>query len=482
MSPALRQVCDGVLGLLLFLAPGAACASLLPVFRKRRWPARHGYAWLLGVTWVAGSSWAASHCLGWQLRRGVILPLAMLPLAAAIAARFTRKRATNRQEESFRGYSFSKKFSGALPVLAFLLCSFITLGLFADVLTSPVYDWDGVMTWGTTARFMRAERSVNANVLRNERYLLSHPSYPALMPVAQVALVEVLGTNDDERLPRMIYAGFFPAFLLILYDGIASLAGRKVASLAVLIPAALPVFYLYEFGGSSGNYSDFPLACFAGGGALVLCLERRDLSGGIGAGIFLAGAVLTKNEGIMIVGFVLAAALLAAASRKRQPAGPLRQFAPPIVAAGLVALAFVFLHSWQVHVPKKGTPSYVVAFRNTTLPAAVSNLIDSGKEVVPHLVEVPLWGYFWLAFPALLALGWRNVRRRVPWVMTAALAPLLVMASAYAVTPASYGLVNATAHRFLIQAAVPLFLIVGVAFRKTVPGAPASPQAIAASS
>src|SRR5258706_8676648 len=154
MSPAFRQVFDGLGGVLLFLAPGAAWVMLLPAIRHRRWPARAGYAWLLGVIWVAGSSWAASHLLGWPLSRGVILPLALLPVAAAILLSFRTNATSNRDGRSSGLYSLSKKSAGVLSFLVFLFGTFVGVGLFADVLTNAVTDWDGLITWTAPAACM----------------------------------------------------------------------------------------------------------------------------------------------------------------------------------------------------------------------------------------------------------------------------------------------------------------------------------------
>ena len=153
------------------------------------------------------------------------------------------------------------------------------------------------MTWCAAARWVRADRSVTPRALRDPRVFVSHPRYPLLMPLAQVAVQETFDAGDDRRAIKPLYAAFFPALLLVLFDvarrhaGTCARARRRRARRRARSR-------LTDFGGADGAYSDVPLGAFFGGGFLLLlgryARGRRQLA----AAILLGAAVLTKNEGL----------------------------------------------------------------------------------------------------------------------------------------------------------------------------------------
>ena len=131
----------------------------------------------------------------------------------------------------------------------------MSLGVLAEALTNPVTDWDGRMQWATQARFARAARTVDAPVLRDARFFVSHPRYPLLMPLAQVAALETWNADDD-RLFRPLYAALFPVALALVFAAASPLAGREAAACAVFAAAVVPVLALADGGAAA------PIAIF----------------------------------------------------------------------------------------------------------------------------------------------------------------------------------------------------------------------------
>ncbi|HEY0783162.1 MAG TPA: hypothetical protein VGE98_11950, partial [Thermoanaerobaculia bacterium] len=213
--------------------------------------------------------------------------------------------------------------------------------------------------------------------------------------------------------------------------------------------------------------------CFYGG-ALLLLLARRPRRGGrfatgLAAGLLLAAAVLTKNEGAILA---LAAVLLAPAEALRASRGRLakvvHRFAVLLPAAALGAGALALLRSWAAQIPNRFDEGYSVA------SLAALRQMDWGR--VPTVLAVlrhqlflwNSWTLFWWAVPLVLAAGVAALGRPRAWpLLLAAAAPLAIAALAYAVHRDPVYLATVTWNRFLLQAAVPGLTVVAMALRAT---------------
>src|SRR6185369_9172285 len=90
--------------------------------------------------------------------------------------------------------------------------------------------------------------------------------------------------------------------------------------------------------GAASAYSDLPLGCLIGAALVLLLRSRRSVAGAVTAGLFLAGAVLSKNEGTLLALFLpltmapMAPLLIRRRDRARQAARLLAALAPPLLA------------------------------------------------------------------------------------------------------------------------------------------------------
>ncbi len=449
-------VARSLLSAALVAAGGLALADLVPLLRQRPLLARLGWAWLLGCAWLGGSAYAASHVLHLALRRGVLLPLVLLPVAAAIARRLLSTapgRSAGAPLKPFEGILFS-----------FLLAfgALVTASLVANGLATPVTDWDGKMTWVAQARFIRGARSVDTPVLRDAAAWVVHPRYPVLMPVLQVAAQEIADAPWDDRFVRPLYALFWPAFLLVLFDAASARAGRLAAAVVTLAAACAPTPAFSPHGGAAGTYSDLPLACFWGAGLLVLTSEAAGLAEGLGAGFLLGAAVLTKSEGLPLACVALAAAFAWALAGRRLAA----RRAPLLAAAACVAGAALLLASWRSGIPPRYDEGQVAAVSLAALAkGAVTRLPDVARACVAAMANRREWGLTWLLVPLGLVLGARRLRRLEALPLAVALAGALALyASAYALSvwPPTM-LAETTWDRLLVQMALPLFVLLALA-------------------
>ncbi|MDL2718088.1 MAG: glycosyltransferase family 39 protein [Acidobacteriota bacterium] len=397
----------GLGGVLLFLAAGRGLVELLPALRERPRAARFAYSYLLGVAAVAGSTYLLGIAFDIRIGRGVVLAPVVLLVVSGLVARLLRRRTPARRSPTIhppRAGVFAARF-------AFGVGAFIALGLFAAALTKPDLGWDGEMSWSAAARWVRADRSVTPRALADARVYVTHPRYPILMPLAQVAVQETFDLGDDRRAVKPLYAAFFPALLLVLFDLARRHAGTCAAALGTVALAVVPVLAFNDAGGTDGTFSDVPLGAFFGAGFLLL-LGRARTSEAVAAGLLLGAAVLTKNEGLpFAVAALGAVAFLAITGR---PAERRTRLTALGLAAAAVLGAGLALRVWQSNIPQRWDEDYAgrlgevslakeARVRLPLLPGAVMREMRSREDLAG----------FPLAAALILAAGAGGLRRRI---------------------------------------------------------------------
>ncbi|HLX09985.1 MAG TPA: hypothetical protein VKY89_19180 [Thermoanaerobaculia bacterium] len=453
------ELAGGLGAVALFAVPGYGLTELFPTLRRLRPPLRLAYGYLLGVAAVAGALFALSHVAGVPLRPPAVWASVGAPALAGLAAglwRRHRRRAarapspTSARRAAPRGSRFGRLVPAACALAAATIC----LGVFAEALINPPHDWDGRMTWCAQARYIRAAGTVDAPVLREVSWDISHPQYPLLMPVAQVAALEAFGADPDSHLPRAIYAAFLPALLLVIHAAARRGAGPVAAAVATLAAAAAPFMILGE-GGAESTYSDLPLGCFYGAGLALLLGARPRAESGLAAGLLLAAAALTKNEGAPL-------ACLALALGWRSGRAGVRRFA---AAALPLVLALALFASWRAGVPNRedeGYPQLLYA------GGFWSGIAAHAQAAVPVMVDkmnrFRHWAGFWWMVPAALLAGRRALGRPIArrWLAAAAGPPAIALL-AYSIHPRPAYLAAVTWERFLLQATVPLLVLLAYA-------------------
>ncbi|HEV8582254.1 MAG TPA: hypothetical protein VGX68_24550 [Thermoanaerobaculia bacterium] len=451
----------------LFLGPGLGLTVCLPGFAKTGLARRLAFAYLLGVAWIGLFLYAASHFGGMPIGAPLVFLAAFIPLSAgaavAVGLLVTRKWLAPPAARPRRPLQ-------ALGWIGLsLLAALVSFSVLANALTHPLDDWDGRMTWSAQAIFIREAGSVDAEILRSPKTFVSHPRYPLLMPLAQVAVLEATG-SDDERAFRAVYAAFFPALVLLVVDAGRRWSGRRAALLTTFALLTIPWIPFDREGGAAGAYSDLPLACFFGGGLLLLIRGRPRVSHGVAAGLLLAAAVLTKNEGLpeAAITLVLAGGSGLTALRRRVRSVRARLLATA-AASGLVLAAFVLLFSWRSAVPNRYDESY---FETFSVLSFVSNLA-SGRSfstlpmIAARMFSTGMWGLFWWSAPLVFLTAAPTLRRPpTTFLAIAAATPVVVAWSAYSQVSAAIYYAGVTWNRILLQAAVPGFALLALAVRR----------------
>jgi hypothetical protein len=468
----------------LFAVPGLALTWFFPGLRAVPWTRRPGYGYPLGVAAVAGSLYMLSALFAVPLRRPAVFGVvAALTAAGVVKALLVRRAEPVRRQTRAGGRE-------AVLAVAVLIGAGVSAGLLAEAIAEPLRDWDGRMHWSAQARYIRFEGTVLPLAVTRGQWFINHPRYPVLMPVSQVAVLEATGAGQDEFPFRGVYAAFFPALLMLLYDGArrfaggAGGAGRLPAAVTVAAACGLRFLTFYADGGAMSSYSDLPLGCFYGAALILLLRGRTRLADGVAAGLFLGAAALTKNEGT-----ILAAAALAAASlplvhlwrgRRRGRQRLLLKGARLCAAAAVFLAAVAFFLYWRSGIPNRQDENYEETVHLGTLwPEAITRLPSFAGEILAStFLTWDHWTGFWWVYVLVLIAG-RSVLRGRRAALTrplalAALTPLCVGWGAYSVNEGPSWLIKVTWERFLVQGTVPLLLLFAIAVGELLRRAPIS--------
>jgi len=461
----LAKLLPGLVAPLLFLAAGVGWQACLrhPIERSRI--ARLGLSYLLGVAWSSLGFWALAFGLRMPLTRGWLSMVAAVPVVAGLVAITRRRGDLGGWRRAPAGVPPARAIDRWARRGTVLVFASISVALLADCVASPVADFDGRMTWGTLARYIAADHDVLPSAVVDPEAFVVHPRYPLVLPLAQVAAVEWSGAGFDSFAIRPLYTLFLPALLLTVWPALVR-AGRPAgASVAALLLWAAPCLLTAPEIGPRGTYSDLPLAAFVAGAGVLLFHPRARTERGRAwlAGLLLAAAVGTKNEGLLLAPAVLGA--LAFAGPRAARLGRRRAGLLVISAAALVL-------TWRLAIPNRNDEGYFETFSPS---AVMSGLAERATTIGADVARISLrwaeWGpTFWLLPFLLLAAGavvWRTRVARLagPWI--AAQVGLVVVA--YSVVPDLVN-VEVTWSRFLLQMSMPLAWLAAVATRAVVTG------------
>jgi hypothetical protein len=328
------------------------------------------------------------------------------------------------------------------------------------------------MTWAPQVRLMRAERTATPAAFRDPWVWVTHPQYPPLVSLVQVTGLEVVGAPVDERAGRTVFPLFFAAFLALLHRTARLLSrSTRAAAVAAALAAMTPFLAFSDHGGAKGAYADVPLAAFLGGAlAVLLCGGLRSCAGPAG-GLLLAGAVLTKTEGIpLAAGLSVLVLLVAVAGLRKRPravrrARVLRMLRSALTAAVLLGASVALLHAWRAGIPNRYTEDYGSVLATTRLePGDVGNKLASvAPFLASGLFDVTKWGLLWPLLFTLSLLRPGALRRRAALAAGGlVLGPVAIALAAYGVHWNPLALADVTWDRFLVQGAFGTFLLLGL--------------------
>ncbi len=381
---------------LLLLGVGEALLLGLGLVRSRRQALRMaGLAFTVGWC-VFGSVVVYALLLGSSLEVLELLALAAVLVAVALTLGRVVPAVADCAERPEHGLASMIAVGAAVCLVGYLLL----LGLHAALTASPTA-WDAWAFWLPRAKAIFFFHGLQPH-LSGGFLSFAHPEYPPLVPAFDATVFRFAGGAAVLALP------FQDWLLAVAFVAAAAAVLSRHVRAAVLWPALCLLALTPQFGASIGNgYTDPQLArliALAGvcGGVWVLERDGRLLAL---SGILLAGAVLTKREGVAL-GLVLAVALTAAARVDgRRGWSCALVLVPALVFAGL---------PWQIwlHVEHVNyAPDY--SLRALLHPGSLSHRLSRLRIALEHLPRIALSFDHWiLVIPLALLLALIAVRIR----------------------------------------------------------------------
>jgi hypothetical protein len=247
-------------------------------------------------------------------------------------------------------------------------------------------------------------------------YAYAHADYPPLLPAVQGVLYRLAGSTDAGW-PLQVHLVWWWACGVLALTGFARRRGTA-ALLLMLAWTVAPHLVRQVISG----YADVPMAMLLLAGAVLL--SQMPLQRWAPAALLLAGAGLTKNEGLLLALVVAGAVAVWQPERRR-------------AAAGAAAATAILYAPWGAFVWLGELSNDVVAGLAAQPPAPldiVGRLPFALGAVLGEVVWLPRWGVLVLACAAVLM--WAGARAR--GLLVAALAGLVLFVAIYAITPRDF--------------------------------------------
>jgi hypothetical protein len=332
-------------------------------------------------------------------------------------------------------------FSSARSLLVLVLLAAAATRLLVYLFAAwnfPLYTWDGRTIWHLKALLLAHEPSISTAAWLDPLRVHFHRDYPLLLPFAFAGIHEHSGSASP-RAPGLFLVVLMAGFVLYFHHAVRVRAGALFAAMGAFLVAGLGARMDYQVTDGMNlltGTADIPLS-FLAFALFHQTLARWGSARPVGAvvpGVLLAGCLMLKSEGVIVVAVWLAmVAALAARDRLASRALPWKPVLVALLAAVVVAAPWLLL--------KRGLPNFyderfgeLLALRGPGLLLERLGFVLHG--IVAELLDDYRWGWFWPAYVAMLVafvpLARRALHSPLDWVVLAWGAAYLL---AYLATP-----------------------------------------------
>lgn len=364
-----------------------------PLLRRLSLPARLSAAFLLGALML--SVWATLLALAGVRWRLWLLGGGLLVIAVALSVWAWRQR---------RGAGLEGTAGGAPRVAAAVLILLALAHFTFQTVTGRSSSPDFLLFWGVKALRFAELGGFDEELARWAFAIHTHPNYPPLYPLTLVW--GILTTGQLPWVGAYLTSVIWLAVVLPLLYGLLALRINATRAMALTAFWAVAMSASLARSFSAGNPEAMLVAYFT---IAVACLviEWRDDALDVRwiAGLAIAGAALTKFEGLIGWG-VMAGATVARDLLWRKP-GLLRRTFPlilvPALAYGLWA-TYLLANDIPLGDPTRNPPKIHLTY----LVAVLREMFDS--------LGMGSFGLAWLLPPILLRLT-RDAQPRTEWTM-----------------------------------------------------------------
>lgn len=406
---------------LLLACAGYALASFLRRGKTRRLP-RLSEAFLLGCVLVTLVAYVWLACFGritlaaWTAGTLLLLIAAGWGVCLAWCDRGDHRRVWRR------------RWRAAPAAVCLMLATFAVMAVYAG--NAGLSRYDARAIYGLKAKVLADGGSVWGEDFMDVHRAHFHPDYPLLVPLLEAEVFALRGDGDDLGV-LFLSLGFVAALVGIIVAAAERWGRRRAIWWGVAVLAIPLVHGVGEGAGLSGS-ADLPLAALLAAGllSLVEAVDKRSHWAAIRAGIFLAGAVLTKQEAFL---WLLGVAAAGGASLLFRRGSESQAIARPVLraaAGSLVVLLPVVGLLALVHGPMPDSPyyrSYTAALDPAWLVQLEGRPAHVAGFALGELVN-QAWGYVWILVVGVLCLRRRQPMNRHTLFLRAL---LVVMALGY---------------------------------------------------
>jgi hypothetical protein len=268
-------------------------------------------AWLrwileLSLGWAAGTTLSAAvfFLSVWSGAPVVLVPIIEIAILAACLY-FAR----GPREESAAPPPYGWNWALRLGVLCCLV--FFLLQFSASTSALPDGEWDAQFIWNVRGKFLAGGpdvwRGAVTGAVEGKTVGVAHPDYPLLLS-SFLGRAWALGRSSGSAVPIAAALLYALALAGLLGAALAWLTSETIGLIAMMALVSCELFAYW----APAQYADIPLA-FYGLAALALLAVARRAHWPTGvllfAGAMAGAAAWTKNEGIVLLAFLLAAAL-----------------------------------------------------------------------------------------------------------------------------------------------------------------------------
>ncbi|HYK43255.1 MAG TPA: hypothetical protein VE007_12770 [Thermoanaerobaculia bacterium] len=286
-----------------------------------------------------------------------------------------------------------------VPLAALLGGTLAAAHLAFSLASSTANSVDFVLFYGVKAALFAGSRGIPSAVMGHPLFVHAAPRYPPLMPIVEAWGVVVAGKMPWRFAPAVSLTWFLAGVAAIGSRLRGRLGPQGGASVAAYWACAMALSFAWSYSGGDG---EAPLVFYVGGAAAWLLTEKPGESRLLPS-LFLAGAALSKQEGLLAALALTAGVLLRDAMEKR-PRPVLRAILP-----ALLPVAAVF--AWFGYEKLTGIP---VGYRP---PGPIAHMDPRLlPSIVPDLLRNLDAGSLGLSWALPLVVLAANPKKLVRWI------------------------------------------------------------------
>jgi hypothetical protein len=316
-----------------------------------------------------------------------------------------------------RGSQDPLRPAGRIPLAALVAGSLAAAHLAFSLASSAGNSVDFVLFYGVKAALFAASRGIPSAVMNHLLFTHAAPRYPPLMPIVEAWGIVVAGKMPWRFAPAVTLTWYLAAVAAIGSRLRRRLGPRGGAGVAAYWACAMALSFAWSYSGGDG---EAPLVFYVAAAAAWLLTEEPGESRLLPS-LFLAGAALSKQEGLLAALALTAGVFLRDAMEKR-PRGVVRAILP-----ALFPVAAVF--AWFGYEKLAGLP---VGYRP---PGAIAHMDPRLlPAILPDVLRNLDAGTFGLSWALPIVVLAANPKKFVRWIpaLTVGAAILAALLATYA--------------------------------------------------